>query len=201
MTRPAPLAGLRVIDLTQVLAGPYCTYQLALLGAEVVKVEPPAGELARSFAPYADLGPQQLGLGFCAQNSDKDCVTIDLKAPGGVEEVLRLAAEADVFIENYRPGVADRLGIGEATVRELNPRIVYCSISAYGGGGEENWEPSQAETPAPVPTWAWVLLIFIITWAMYYAVMYWKPEKSVADSPTYQMSEVVQVVPAASLPT
>ena len=80
MTRPAPLAGLRVIDLTQVLAGPYCTYQLALLGAEVVKVEPPAGELARSFAPYADLGPQQLGLGFCAQNSDKDCVTIDLKA-------------------------------------------------------------------------------------------------------------------------
>ncbi|MCB9484175.1 MAG: CoA transferase [Dehalococcoidia bacterium] len=142
MTRPAPLAGLRVIDLTQVLAGPYCTYQLALLGAEVVKVEPPAGELARSFAPYADLGPQQLGLGFCAQNSDKDCVTIDLKAPGGVEEVLRLAAEADVFIENYRPGVADRLGIGEATVRELNPRIVYCSISAYGGEGPIGHRPA-----------------------------------------------------------
>lgn len=135
MTRPAPLAGLRVLDLTQVLAGPYCTYQLALLGAEVVKVEPPGGDLARSFAPFADLGAQNLGLGFCAQNSDKDCIAIDLKAPGGVEAVLRLAAEADVFIENFRPGVADRIGVGEAAVRERNPRIVYCSISAYGGEG------------------------------------------------------------------
>ncbi|MCA9531617.1 MAG: hypothetical protein KC543_15915 [Myxococcales bacterium] len=89
-------------------------------------------------------------------------------------------------------------GLGD---NEVVDGQIALTISAYGGGGEENWEPSQAETPAPVPTWAWVLLIFIITWAMYYAVMYWKPEKSVADSPTYQMSEVVQVVPAASLPT
>ena len=75
----APLAGVRVIE-SSMLGPAAITTHLADLGAEVVKVEPPAGELARSFAPYADLGPQQLGLGFCAQNSDKDCVTIDLKA-------------------------------------------------------------------------------------------------------------------------
>jgi len=142
MTRPAPLAGIRVIDLTQVLAGPYCTYQLALLGAEVVKIEPPAGELARSFAPFADLAAQQLGLGFCTQNADKDCVALDLKAPGAADAVLQMAAEADIFIQNYRPGVADRLGIGEAAVRERSPRIVYCSISAYGGEGPIGHRPA-----------------------------------------------------------
>ena len=142
MTRPAPLSGIRVIDLTQVLAGPYCTYQLGLLGAEVVKIEPPAGELARSFAPFADLAAQQLGLGFCTQNADKDCVALDLKAPGAVEAVLQMAAEADIFIQNYRPGVADRLGLGEAAVRERNPRIVYCSISAYGGEGPIGHRPA-----------------------------------------------------------
>lgn len=142
MTRPAPLAGIRVVDLTQVLAGPYCTYQLALLGAEIIKIEPPEGELARSFGPYADLTEQNLGLGFCAQNSDKDCVAIDLKAPGGVDAVLDLAAGADIFIENYRPGVAQRLGLGEAAVRARNQSIVYCSISAYGGEGPIGHRPA-----------------------------------------------------------
>ncbi|MGE3960532.1 MAG: CaiB/BaiF CoA transferase family protein [Dehalococcoidia bacterium] len=142
MTRPAPLSGIRVIDLTQVLAGPYCTYQLALLGAEVIKVEPPGGDLARSFAPYDDLGAQNMGLGFCAQNADKECVSIDLKAPGGVEAVLDLASGADIFIENFRPGVADRLGIGEAAVRKRNAAIVYCSISAYGAEGPIGGRPA-----------------------------------------------------------
>lgn len=142
MTRPAPLAGIRVIDLTQVLAGPYCTYQLALLGAEVIKIEPPEGELARSLGPYADLTEQRLGLGFCAQNSDKQCVAIDLKTPGGVETVLELAAGADIFIENFRPGVADRIGLGEAAVRARNASIVYCSISAYGGEGPIGHRPA-----------------------------------------------------------
>jgi crotonobetainyl-CoA:carnitine CoA-transferase CaiB-like acyl-CoA transferase len=142
MTRPAPLAGIRVIDLTQVLAGPYCTYQLALLGAEVIKIEPPEGELARSLGPYADLTEQKLGLGFCAQNSDKDCIVIDLKAPRGVDAVLDLAADADIFIENFRPGVAERLGLGEAAVRARNQSIVYCSISAYGGEGPIGHRPA-----------------------------------------------------------
>lgn len=142
MTRPAPLADIRVIDLTQVLAGPYCTYQLALLGAEVIKVEPPGGEWSRSLGSIGVLAEQGLGLGYCVQNSDKDCVEVDLKDPAGVEAVLQLAAEADVFIENYRPGVADRLGVGEAHVRERNPSIVYCSISAYGGEGPIGHRPA-----------------------------------------------------------
>ena len=142
MTRPAPLAGIRVIDLTQVLAGPYCTYQLALLGAEVLKIEPPEGELARSFSPFADLTEQQLGLGTCTQNANKDCIALDLKAPGASEAVLQMASEADIFIQNFRPGVADRLGFGEAALRERNPRIVYCSISAYGGEGPIGHRPA-----------------------------------------------------------
>ncbi|MDP2328448.1 MAG: CoA transferase [Dehalococcoidia bacterium] len=142
MTRPAPLSGIRVIDLTQVLAGPYCTYQLALLGAEVLKIEPPEGELARSLGPFADLAAQNLGLGFCAQNSNKDCLAIDLKDPEGVEAVLQLAAGADVFIQNFRPGVAERLGIGESAVRQRNDAIVYCSISAYGGEGPIGHRPA-----------------------------------------------------------
>ena len=144
MPRPTPLDDIRVIDLTQVLAGPYCTYQLALLGAEVIKVEPPGGELTRGGfgADGTDLNSQGLGLGFCTQNSDKDCVAVDLKDPAGVAAVLRLAAEADVFVENYRPGVAARLGVGEADVRRVNPTIIYCSISAYGGEGPIGHRPA-----------------------------------------------------------
>ena len=144
MPRPTPLDDIRVIDLTQVLAGPYCTYQLALLGAEVVKVEPPGGELIRGGfgGDGSDLNAQGLGLGFSTQNSDKDCVAVDLKDAAGVEAVLQLAAEADVFVENYRPGVAARLGIGEEEVRRVNPTIIYCSISAYGGEGPIGHRPA-----------------------------------------------------------
>jgi len=79
MSRPAPLAGITVIDLTQVFAGPYCTYQLALLGAKVIKIEPPGGELTRYGGALKDLVGEGLGLAFCTQNADKDCVEIDLK--------------------------------------------------------------------------------------------------------------------------
>ncbi len=92
------------------------------------------------------------------------------------------------------------------TVQGIDPNGVVdgqiaLTVSAYGGGDEENWEPSQAETPAPVPTWAWVLVICIITWAMYYTVTYWYPDESVMDSPTYQMSEGVRTAPAETQPT
>ena len=142
MTRPAPLDGIRVIDLTQVLAGPYCTYQLALLGAEVIKIEPPGGEVTRGGGGIEDLTTQGLGLAFCTQNADKQCVEIDLKAPGGVAQVLGLAADAQVFVQNYRPGVAERLGLGEAHLRAVAPKIVYCSISAYGGVGPIGHRPA-----------------------------------------------------------
>ena len=142
MSRPAPLAGITVVDLTQVFAGPYCTYQLALLGAKVVKIEPPGGELTRYGGAVADLSAEGLGLPYCTQNADKDCIEIDLKRPQGVAQVLELVAAADIFVQNYRPGVAERLGIGEAMVRSAKPDIIYCSISAYGGEGPVGHRPA-----------------------------------------------------------
>lgn len=142
MSRPAPLQGLRVIDLTQVLAGPYCTYQLALLGAEVIKVEPPSGDVTRQGGPIAPLADEAIGLTFCVQNSAKQSVVVDLKADGGADHVLALAADCDVFVQNFRPGVADRLGVGEDAVRALNPKVIYCSISAYGGDGPIGHRPA-----------------------------------------------------------
>jgi len=142
MSRPAPLDGVRVIDFTQVLAGPYCTYQLALLGAEVIKIEQPGGEMIRGGGDIPSLSKQGLGLGFCTQNADKDTVEVDLKDPENVKAVLSLIAQADIMVQNFRPGVAERLGIGETTVRECNPKIVYCSISAYGGEGPIGHRPA-----------------------------------------------------------
>jgi crotonobetainyl-CoA:carnitine CoA-transferase CaiB-like acyl-CoA transferase len=138
-----PLKGVRVIDLSQVLAGPYATYQMALMGAEVIKIEKPGeGDWTRAGGPLADLAERQLGLGFLTQNADKKSVTINLKSPEGVELVKTLAANADVFVENFKPGVARRLGLSFETLRAINPRIVYCSISAYGQDGPMSARPA-----------------------------------------------------------
>lgn len=142
VSRPAPLTGVTVVDLTQVLAGPYCTYQLALLGAKVIKIEPPGGEMTRMGGALSELSNQNIGLSFCTQNADKDCVELDLKQSENVSKVLGLIATADVFVQNYRPGVADRLGFSVESVREVNPKIVYCSISAYGGEGPIGHRPA-----------------------------------------------------------
>ena len=142
MTRPTPLAGIRIIDLTQVLAGPYCTYQLALLGAEVIKVEPPGGEWTRLGGGIGELAAQRLGSLFCVQNSDKQFVEADLKDPADLAAVLHLIDDADVFIQNYRPGVAERLGLGVDALQARNPEIVYCSLSAYGADGPIGGRPA-----------------------------------------------------------
>ena len=142
MSRPSPLSGVSIVDLTQVLAGPYCTYQLALLGAKVIKIEPPGGESTRKGGAFGDLASQNLGLSFCTQNSDKDCVELDLKQPENVSKVLDLVSNADVFVQNYRPGVADRLGFSLESVLKANPKIIYCSISAYGGEGPIGHRPA-----------------------------------------------------------
>ncbi len=142
MSRPTPLDGIRVIDLTQVFAGPYCTYQLALLGAQVIKIEPIGGEGTRFGGARRDLAAQAMGLAYCTQNAQKDAIAMDLKAPGSVEQVLALAAEADIFVQNFRPGVAQRLGLGEQALVQTNPQIIYCSISAYGGEGPIGHRPA-----------------------------------------------------------
>lgn len=139
----APLQGVRVIDLTHVLAGPYCTQLLAMLGADVVKIEPPhTGDLTRFGGPIQDLNDNKLGLAFCTQNSDKASMTVNLKTSEGVEIVRKLVAEADVFVENYRPGVAERLGLGYDALLEVNPALVYVSLTAYGQDGPIGHRPA-----------------------------------------------------------
>lgn len=139
--RPAPLAGVRIIDFTGVLAGPYCSYQLALLGAEVIKIERPGtGDFTRA-------GPEVRGVpgitaGYAAQNADKASITLDLQHPQGLAVAQRLIAQADVVIENFSPGVADRLGIGYEATRSLRPDIVHASLSGYGQDGPWSARPA-----------------------------------------------------------
>lgn len=131
-----PLKGVRVVDLSQILAGPYATYLLSLLGAEVIKIEKPGeGDWTRDLGPIKDLSAHKMGLGFMTQNAGKKSVAIDLKSEEGLRLVKEIVTGADVFVENFKPGVADRLGLGYAQVKALNPKILYCSISAYGQTG------------------------------------------------------------------
>ena len=133
---PSPLAGIRVLDLTNVLAGPFCCHQLAHLGAEVIKVETPAGgDLARQLGADAELNRRGMGVSFLAQNAGKRSITVDLKHPRGREVFHRLVVGAQVLVENFRPGVMDRLGLGHEALRVHNPALVYCAISGFGQDG------------------------------------------------------------------
>ncbi|MGD6980899.1 MULTISPECIES: CaiB/BaiF CoA transferase family protein [Citricoccus] len=130
------LDGVRVLDLTNVLSGPFAGYQLALMGAEVLKVEARAGgDLARRLGASPDLSLRDLGISFLAQNSAKRSLTLDLKTERGKEVFRRLVETHDVLLENFRPGVMDRLGFGSEHLRELNPGLVYCAISGFGQNG------------------------------------------------------------------
>jgi CoA:oxalate CoA-transferase len=130
------LGGIRVLDLTNVLAGPLCAYQLALLGAEVIKVEVPGnGDLARQLGSDAGLNSRLMGASFLAQNGGKKSVTVNLKSIEGKSVLRRLVKSADVLIENFRPGVMSRLGLGYDDLRECNPSLVYCAITGFGQDG------------------------------------------------------------------
>jgi CoA:oxalate CoA-transferase len=130
------LAGIRVLDLTNVLAGPFCAYQLALLGAEVIKVEvPESGDLARQLGADADLNARRMGASFLAQNGGKKSITLNLKTAQGAAVLRRMVDSADVLIENFRPGVMSRLGLSCESLRECNPALVYCAITGFGQQG------------------------------------------------------------------
>ena len=132
----ALLAGIRVLDLSNVLAGPFCGYQLAQLGADVIKIEVPgSGDLARQLGADPALNRRLMGASFLAQNAGKRSVTLDLKRDAGRQLFLRLLATADVVLENFRPGVMDRLGLGHARLQEIKPDLVYCAISGFGQDG------------------------------------------------------------------
>jgi len=134
MTRP--LAGIRVLDLTNVLAGPFACHQLAHMGADVIKVETPkGGDLARQLGADAVLNENLMGVSFLAQNPGKRSITVNFKSPRGKEVFRKLVARSHVVVENFRPGVMDRLGLGFKTLVEDNPKLIYCAISGFGQDG------------------------------------------------------------------
>lgn len=126
------LEGVRILDVSRVLAGPYCSMILADLGAEVIKVEPPGGDETRTWPPFYENGESGY---YLALNRNKKGIVLDLKNPKGKDILYRLAAKADVFMENFTPGVVRKLGIDYATLAGINPKIVYCSISGFGQTG------------------------------------------------------------------
>jgi len=137
------LAGIRVLDLTNVLAGPFCAYQLALLGADVVKIEvPDGGDLARQLGADPALNARHMGASFLAQNAGKKSVTLNLKKAEGKEVLKRLVESADVLVENFRPGVMARLGLAYKDLAAVNPRLVYCAISGFGQEGPMRTAPA-----------------------------------------------------------
>jgi len=134
-----PLAGIRVLDITQVLAGPYASYQLALMGADVIKIERPGdGDWTRTGGADTDLAKALMGLPYLTQNANKKSVTLDLKQEQGRAVLQRMLPSCDVFLENLRPGAMSALGFSFEQVREFRPNIVYCSISAFGQDGPLN---------------------------------------------------------------
>jgi CoA:oxalate CoA-transferase len=137
------LSGIRVLDLTNVLSGPFATLHLALLGAEVIKVENPVdGDLARKLGNVPALNDQLMGTSFLAQNANKKSLTLNLKDPEGVEIFRRLAKTADIVVENFRPGVMDRLNLGYPVLSKINPRLIYCAISGFGQTGPDALKPA-----------------------------------------------------------
>ena len=137
-----PFEGVRILDFTQVFAGPFGTYQLALLGADVIKVERKGGEHMRFSPGSKEWADRAMAPTWCAVNANKRNIELDLKDPKAIEIVKRLAKKADIVTENFRPGVMDRLGIGYEALSEINPKIIYCAISGFGQEGPWKNTPS-----------------------------------------------------------
>ena len=136
-------AGLRVLDLTHIFAGPFSTYQLAVMGAEVIKIEAvQVGDIMRQVGSEAKLNEQAMGLGFQAQASNKKAIAVDLKDPQGQAIFHQLVKTADVVVQNYTTGCLQELGLDVATLRTIKPDLIYCSISGYGRTGPKSHDPA-----------------------------------------------------------
>ncbi len=137
------LEGIRVLDLTNVLSGPFATLHLAWLGAEVIKVENPVGgDLARKLGCVPEYNDKLLGTSFLAQNANKKSMTLNLKEDKAKEIFRKMVATADVLVENFRPDVMERLGLGFKTLSEINPKLIYCAISGFGQTGPDAKKPA-----------------------------------------------------------
>lgn len=137
------LEGIRVIDLTNVLSGPFATLHLSLLGAEVIKIENPKdGDLARKLGSKSEFNKKLMGTSFLAQNANKKSMTLNLKLPEAKEIFKKLVQVSDIVVENFRPKVMERLGLGYNTLCEINPKIIYCAISGFGQDGPDADKPA-----------------------------------------------------------
>jgi len=133
-----PFAGIRILDFTRYVAGPFGTYQFALLGADVIKIEPKSGDEMRQSSPVSrEWSDRKLGPSFLGISANKRSVALDLTKPKAVEIVKRLAERADIVWENFRPGVMERFGLGYDVLRTINPRLIYCAVSGFGQNGPE----------------------------------------------------------------
>jgi crotonobetainyl-CoA:carnitine CoA-transferase CaiB-like acyl-CoA transferase len=132
-----PFAGIRILDFTRYVAGPFGTYQMALLGADVIKIEPKAGDDMRHSQMSKEWAAKGLGPSFMGINSNKRSLTLDLQKLKAVEIVKRLAKDADIVWENFRPGIMDRFGLGYEVLKGINPRLIYCAVSGFGQNGPE----------------------------------------------------------------
>ena len=142
----APLSGVTVVDFTRVLSGPYCTMLLADMGARVIKIEQPGrGDDTRAWGPPFVNGESAY---FLSINRNKESLTLDLKQPSSRPVLDRLLQQADVVVENFRPGTMERLGLGYEDVRDRFPRIVFCSISGFGQSGPRSASKNALETAA-----------------------------------------------------
>jgi crotonobetainyl-CoA:carnitine CoA-transferase CaiB-like acyl-CoA transferase len=142
-TMNPPLHGIRVLDLTNIVAGPLATYQMVMMGAEVIKIETPkSGDLSRKMGADKALAQQNMGVSFCANNAGKKSLSLNLKAPEGKAIFLRMVKEADVVIENFRPGVMKRLGLDYEKLKALNTGLIYCSVSGFGQEGPLSQRPA-----------------------------------------------------------
>ena len=138
-----PFENIRVIDMTHVLAGPFSTYQLAVLGADVIKVEAPQDpDMTRIEGATRALNDERYGTYFMAQNAGKRAISVDIKSPQGKRILIQLAETADVLVENYRGGVLDRLGLGYQDMKRVNPRLIYCSLTGFGHSGPKRHDPA-----------------------------------------------------------
>ena len=137
------LEGIRVLDMTNVLSGPFATLHLALLGADVIKIEnPDGGDLARKLGNVPEFNQQLMGTSFLAQNANKKSLTLNLKAEEGKEIFTRLVRTSDVLVENFRPAVMSRLGFSYDELIKINPRLIYCAISGFGQSGPDAFKPA-----------------------------------------------------------
>jgi crotonobetainyl-CoA:carnitine CoA-transferase CaiB-like acyl-CoA transferase len=137
-----PLQGVVVIDFTQLAQGPWATQTLGDMGADIIKIEPPKGDWMRHYA-YGNMYPEGESISFLSFNRNKRSIVLNLKSAKGIEAVKRMVAKADIVIENFRPGVMDRMGIGYDVLKEMNPGIIYCSSSGYGPNGPYVSRPGQ----------------------------------------------------------